>query len=128
MTKTCRTSKSELAQIFAPLTVLPGADRMTKEHWTAYHAVLGEYYPHELRAAAKKLFCTCEFWPPPKRVLDVLKRERQVLGPNALDRIQAVHAGLPDPGPLAELTDADRKLILEACDVQPGLIATRKRS
>lgn len=123
-----RTSKDQLAHIFAPLTVLPGADRMSPGHWNAYHAVLGEFYPHELRAAAKHLFTTCEYWPQPKRVLEVLRRNRQVLGSNALDRIQAVHAGLPDPGPLAELTEADRKAILDACGVQPGLIGTSKKS
>lgn len=128
MAKTYRTSKRELAEILAPLTVLPGADRMTAQHWNAYHAVLGEFYPHELRKVSKHLFCTCEFWPTPKRLLEALKRNRQVLGSNALDRIQAVHAGLPDPGPLAELTEADRKAILEACDVQPGLIETKRKS
>ncbi|UCC88482.1 MAG: hypothetical protein JSV81_04005 [Anaerolineales bacterium] len=109
-----RTSKEQLAQILAPLTVLPGADRMEAGHWTAYHAVLGEYFPHELRAVAKRLFCTCEFWPQPKRILEALKRNRQVLGSNALDRVKAVAAGLPDPGPLAELTEADRAAMLEA--------------
>jgi hypothetical protein len=109
-----RTSRAELAQILAPLTVLPGADRMQEGHWTAYHAVLGEYFPHELRAAAKSLFCTCEFWPQPKRILDVLKRNRQVLGNNAIDRVKAVAAGLPDPGPVAELTEEDRKAIMAA--------------
>lgn len=109
-----RTSRAELAQILAPLTVLPGADRMQEGHWTAYHAVLGEYFPHELRAAAKALFCTCEFWPQPKRILDVLKRNRQVLGNNAIDRVKAVAAGLPDPGPVAELTEEDRKAIMAA--------------
>lgn len=111
---TYRTSKKELAQILAPLTVLPGADRMQDGHWAAYHAVLGEYFPHELRAAAKSLFCSCEYWPQPKRILEVLKRNRQVLGNNAIDRVKAVAAGLPDPGPIAELTEADRKAILQA--------------
>lgn len=128
MTKNYRTSKVELAKILAPLTVLPGADRMTPEHWSAYHAVLGEYYPHELRAVSRRLFESSEFWPQPKKILEMLRTTRQRLGPNALDRVQAVHAGLPDPGPLAELTEADRKLILERCDVQPGLIGTNKKS
>lgn len=111
---TYRTSKEQLATILAPLTVLPGADRMEAGHWQAYHAVLGEYFPHELKAAAKTLFCSCEFWPQPKRILEVLKRNRQVLGNNAIDRVKAVAAGLPDPGPVAELTEADRKAILAA--------------
>lgn len=123
-----RTTKQELAQIMAPLTVLPGADRMTPGHWDAYHAVVGQYFPHELRAAAKALFCSCEFWPQPKKLLEVLQRNRQVLGNNAIDRVQAIAAGLPDPGPLAELTEADRKLILEKCGVQPGLIETKRKS
>ena len=109
-----RTSKQQLAQILAPLTVLHGADRMTEGHWNAYHAVLGEFYPHELKAVAKKLFTTSEYWPTPKKLLDLLKRERQILGSNALDRVQAVAAGLPDPGPVRELTDAERLAILEA--------------
>lgn len=109
-----RTSKRELAQILAPLTVLPGADRMQDGHWSAYHAVLGEYFPHELREAAKHLFETCEFWPQPKKILDRLKRNRQALGSNAIDRTKAVAAGLPDPGPVAELTEEDRKAILAA--------------
>ena len=112
--KTCRTSKKELASILAPLTVLPGADRMQDGHWAAYHAVLGEYFPHELREVAKHLFCVCEYWPQPKRILEALKRNRQVLGNNALDRVKAVAAGLPDPGPVAELTEADRAAILQA--------------
>lgn len=111
---TFRTSKKELAQILAPLTVLPGADRMQDGHWAAYHAVLGEFFPHELREVAKHLFCTCEYWPQPKRILDALQRNRQVLGNNAIDRVKAVAAGLPDPGPVAELTEADRQAILEA--------------
>ena len=128
MEKIYRTSKAELAQILAPLTVLPGADRMTPEHWNAYHAVLGEYFPHELRAVSKARFETSEFWPQPKKLLEQLRRNRMNLGSNALDRVKAVAAGLPDPGPLAELTEADRKLILERCDVRPGLIGTRKKS
>ena len=128
MEKIYRTSKAELAQILAPLTVLPGADRMTPEHWNAYHAVLGEYFPHELRAVSKVMFETSEFWPQPKKLLEQLRRNRVNLGSNALDRVKAVAAGLPDPGPLAELTEADRKLILERCDVRPGLIGTRKKS
>jgi hypothetical protein len=111
---TYRTSKKELAQILAPLTVLPGADRMQDGHWAAYHAVLGEFFPHELRQVAKHLFCTCEFWPQPKRILEALKRNRQMLGNNAIDRVKAVAAGLPDPGPVAELTEADRKAIMAA--------------
>jgi hypothetical protein len=111
---TFRTSKKELAQILAPLTVLPGADRMQEGHWSAYHAVLGEYFPHELKQAAKSLFCTCEYWPQPKRILEVLQRNRQMLGNNAVDRVKAIAAGLPDPGPLLELTEADRRAILQA--------------
>lgn len=126
---TFRTSKKELAQILAPLTVLPGADRMQDGHWAAYHAVLGEYFPHELRAAAKHLFETCEYWPQPKKVLDVLKRNRQVLGSNAIDRVRAVAAGLPDPGPVAELTEADRKAIMAAIpEIKQIADATRSPS
>lgn len=123
-----RTTKQELAQILAPLTVLPGADRMTPGHWDAYHAVLGEFFPHELKAAAKTLFCSSEYWPQPKKLLDVLRRNRQVLGNNAIDRVKAIAAGLPDPGPLVELTEEERKLILERCDVPQGLIETKRKS
>lgn len=123
-----RTTKQELAQILAPLTVLPGADRMTPGHWDAYHAVLGEFFPHELKSAAKTLFCSSEYWPQPKKLLDVLRRNRQVLGNNAIDRVKAIAAGLPDPGPLVELTEEERKLILERCDVPQGLIETKRKS
>lgn len=123
-----RTTKQELAQILAPLTVLPGADRMTPGHWDAYHAVLGEFFPHELKDAAKTLFCSSEYWPQPKKLLDVLRRNRQVLGNNAIDRVKAIAAGLPDPGPLVELTEEERKLILERCDVPQGLIETKRKS
>ena len=113
-----RTSRSELAQILAPLTILPGADRMTEPHWSAYHAVLKGYFPVELKAASKHLFSTSTFWPQPKAILGALHSQRRKLGHNWLDRVKALQLGAPDPGPMTLLTEEERADIISAI---PGI-------
>jgi len=108
------TSKSELAKILAPLTILPGADRMTEGHWSAYHAVLKGYFPVELKAVSKHLFSTSTFWPQPKAILGILHSQRRKLGPNWLERVQALQLGAPDPGPMTLLTEQERADIISA--------------
>lgn len=102
------TSKAELAKILAPLTILPGADRMTEGHWSAYHSVLKGYYPLELREATKDIFRTAKWWPQPQAFLSRLSAKRKALGPNWDERLKVIAGGGTDPGPMVLLTEAER--------------------
>lgn len=103
-----RISRLELGKILAPLTILPGADRMTEPHWAAYHAVLKDYYPHELRKAAKEVFGIAKFWPMPEAFLTRMQAGRKSLGCNWSERLEVIDQGRPDPGPMTLLTEAER--------------------
>ena len=101
-----KTSRQELAKMLAPLTVLPGGDRLNKVALEAYYAVFNGYYPHELRSAAEHCFKACEFFPTPKKMLEFLTNQRRVLGSRALEavkeeheRLQRAARGLQGPGP-----------------------------
>ena len=109
-----RISRLELGKILAPLTILPGADRMTDGHWAAYHAVLKDYYPHELRQAAKDVFGTAKFWPMPEAFLKRIQASRRSLGCNWSERLEVIAQGRADPGPMPLLTEAERADIVRA--------------
>lgn len=109
-----RTSAAELAVILAPLTILPGADRMTGGLWSAYHSVLKGYYPMELRDVVNDIFKTAKWWPQPEAFLTRLSRRRMALGPNWDDRLKVLVAGGRDPGPMVLLTEDERHAILAA--------------
>lgn len=108
------TSRSELARILAPLTILPGADRMTEGLWSSYHAVLKGYYPFELTEVVLDIFKTAQWWPKPVDFLSRLGRKRQLLGPNWDDRLKVIAAGGQDPGSMDLLTEAEREAIVLA--------------
>ena len=108
------TSKSELGHILAPLTILPGADRMTDGHWAAYHGVLKGYYPFELRDVVADIFTTAKFWPMPEAFITRLGVKRKLLGPNWDDRLKVIAAGGQDPGSMDLLTEAEREAIVLA--------------
>lgn len=103
-----RISKSELARIMAPLTILPGADKMTSGHWDAYHAVLKHFYSIELSKVVSEMFRTSKWWPMPEAILTRLHSRRKSLGPNYEERLEVLAAGGPDPGPMVLLTEAER--------------------
>lgn len=89
-----RTSRQDLAKMLAPLTVLPGGDRLNEAALEGYYAVFKDYYPHEMRAAVKHCFKTCEFFPTPKKLLDFLQQNRRVLGSQALEVLEEQHERL----------------------------------
>lgn len=89
-----RTSKQELAKMLAPLTVLPGGDRLNKAALEGYYAVFRDYYPHELRDVIRACFVSCEFFPTPKQIMERLTNNRRVLGSDALEKLQQRHEQL----------------------------------
>lgn len=89
-----RTTKQELAQMLAPLTVLPGGDRLNKSALEGYYAVFKDYFPHELREVIKACFVSCEFFPTPKQIMTRLTNNRRVLGSDALEKLQRKHEQL----------------------------------
>lgn len=109
-----RISRKEMGVILAPLTILPGSNRMTDPHWAAYHAVLKDYYPHELREASKFVFSTSKFWPMPEALISRMQASRRSLGSNWSERLEVIDQGRPDPGPMALLTEAERADIVMA--------------
>lgn len=89
-----KTSKQQLAQMLAPLTVLPGGDRLNKAALEGYYAVFKDYYPHELKEVIKACFVSCEFFPTPKQIMTRLTNNRRVLGSDALEQLQQKHERL----------------------------------
>ena len=91
---TIRTSKQELARMLAPLTVLPGGDRLTEAALEGYYAVFNSYYPHEMKKAIRSAFVSCEFFPTPKQIMTRLMDHRRTMGNRALEMLEAEHQKL----------------------------------
>lgn len=91
---TTRTSKQDLARMLAPLTVLPGGDRLTEAALEGYYAVFSSYYPHEMKKAIRSCFVSCEFFPTPKQIMTRLMDHRRTMGTKALEMLEAEHQQL----------------------------------
>jgi len=91
---TIRITKKELAKMLAPLTVLPGGDRLNAAALDGYWAVFSSYYPHEMKKAIKSCFVSCEFFPTPKQIMTRLMDHRRTMGNKRLDMLEAEHQKL----------------------------------
>ena len=94
-------SRQELARMLAPLTVLPGGDRLNKAALEGYYAVFKDYYPHEMKEAIKSCFVSCEFFPTPKQIMTRLMTNRRNMGSECLRLLAEQHQKL-------QLPDAER--------------------
>ena len=94
-----RTTRREMAQMLAPLTVLPGGDRLNKPAIEAYFQAFKSFYPFELEQALKACFTECQFFPTPKDIQTRLLSHRRNLGTNALEKLEQQQRDLLQLGP-----------------------------
>ena len=89
-----RITRREMAQLLAPLTVLPGGDRLNKPAIEAYYLAFRSFYPFEMQEALRQCFLECSWFPTPKDIQTRLMSHRRNLGTNALEKLEQQHRDL----------------------------------